>query len=94
VHRKAGFGLAKYGTALQADNGRDWWADAWQEALDMIAYTAQGMMEGDPRAVALHVAALEWGKRQLPGMDTSAGGNAEGGQLPGVNYFQDSSLWR
>ena len=32
------FGLAKYGTPLQRDNGRDHMADALQEALDLVAY--------------------------------------------------------
>lgn len=35
--RKA-FGLAKYGTILQASNGRDHLVDAYQEALDLCCY--------------------------------------------------------
>lgn len=66
VERRA-FGLRKYGTVLQANNGRDCWADAWQEVLDLIAYTAQGVMEGDPRAMSLHVAALELAELLLEG---------------------------
>ena len=31
-------GLARYGTPLQYDNGRDHWTDAYQEALDLVAY--------------------------------------------------------
>ena len=49
VERRA-FGLKKYGTALQAGNGRNWRTDALQEALDGIAYAAQGVAEGDPEA--------------------------------------------
>jgi len=49
VERRA-FGLRKYGTVLQAGNGRDWRKDALQEALDLIAYAAQGVAEGDPEA--------------------------------------------
>jgi hypothetical protein len=35
------FGLAKYGTALQAYNGRDPRQDAFAEALDLIVYAVQ-----------------------------------------------------
>ena len=49
VERRA-FGLRKYGTVLQANNGRNWRTDALQEALDGIAYAAQGVVEGDPEA--------------------------------------------
>lgn len=31
-------GLARYGTPLQYDNGRDHWTDAYQEALDLVVY--------------------------------------------------------
>lgn len=31
-------GLARYGTPLQYDNGRDHWTDAYQEFLDGVAY--------------------------------------------------------
>lgn len=32
-------GIERYGTPLQVDNGRDGGADAYQEALDAIAYS-------------------------------------------------------
>jgi hypothetical protein len=35
------FGRAKYGTPLQVENGRDAATDAYQEALDLCAYTRQ-----------------------------------------------------
>jgi hypothetical protein len=35
------FGIAKYGTPLQYDNGRDPVNDAMQELLDLIAYLTQ-----------------------------------------------------
>ena len=41
------FGVAKYGTALRAHNGRDWLVDALQEALDLIVYLEQGIAESD-----------------------------------------------
>ena len=37
AERKA-FGLEKYGTVLQAGNGRDHLVDAYQEALDLCCY--------------------------------------------------------
>ena len=49
VERRA-FGLRKYDTVLQANNGRNWRTDALQEALDGVAYAAQGVAEGDPEA--------------------------------------------
>ena len=33
------FGLAKYGRPLQRGNARNHYADAYQEALDLVAYT-------------------------------------------------------
>jgi hypothetical protein len=35
-------GRAKYGTPLQAENGRDALMDAYQEALDMCVYSQAG----------------------------------------------------
>lgn len=34
-------GIARYGTPLQYGNGRDPWVDAYQEALDLVAYLWQ-----------------------------------------------------
>ena len=39
------FGRAKYGTPLQAGNGRDALVDAYQEALDLVVYLKQAIME-------------------------------------------------
>ena len=39
------FGLDKYGTVLRSHNGRDPLADALQEALDLIVYLQQSIME-------------------------------------------------
>lgn len=44
--RKA-MGLAKYGTPLQAGNGRDALMDAYQEALDLCMYLKQAIEERD-----------------------------------------------
>ena len=40
-------GRKKYKTPLQAFNGRDALVDAYQEVLDGIVYTKQGMVEDD-----------------------------------------------
>jgi hypothetical protein len=68
------FGLAKYGTTLQAFNGRDPRRDAFDEALDMIVYAVQFETEewdrvthGEPRqatqsgAMALLAQAIDMG---------------------------------
>ncbi len=39
------FGIAKYGTPLQANNGRDALKDAYEEALDLCVYLRQAMEE-------------------------------------------------
>ena len=39
------FGRRKYGTTLQADNGRDPLVDAYQEALDLAVYLRQAIEE-------------------------------------------------
>lgn len=38
-------GYAKYGTYLQTHNGRDALTDAYQEAIDLVMYLAQMLME-------------------------------------------------
>lgn len=45
VEARAQKGRGHYGTYLQPDNGRDFLMDAYQEALDLVAYLAQGIME-------------------------------------------------
>ena len=40
-------GEKKYGQRLRTNNGRDWVLDCYQEALDGISYSAQGVLEGD-----------------------------------------------
>lgn len=46
IRERKAMGLAKYGTTLQAHNGRDALVDAYQEALDLCAYLTQKRMEG------------------------------------------------
>jgi hypothetical protein len=43
---RAEFGFRKYGTYLQANNGRNAVMDAYQEALDLVVYLKQCCMEG------------------------------------------------
>jgi hypothetical protein len=40
-------GVRKYGTPLQAHNGRDGLMDAYQEALDLAVYLRQLIAERD-----------------------------------------------
>lgn len=42
-------GRARYGTPLQAHNGRDALVDAYQEALDLVVYLRQAIAERDGR---------------------------------------------
>lgn len=49
--RKA-YGLNKYGTILQAENGRDFLKDAIEETVDQLAYIRQGLEE-NPKSQSL-----------------------------------------
>jgi hypothetical protein len=40
-------GVSRYGTALQANNGRDALRDAYEEALDLACYLRQAIAERD-----------------------------------------------
>lgn len=40
-------GQRKHGTRLQANNGRDALVDAYQEALDLVVYLRQTILERD-----------------------------------------------
>ena len=44
---RAAVGIKRYGTLLQPGNGRDALWDAYQEALDALAYVAQAYLEAD-----------------------------------------------
>ena len=45
MRERDAFGRAKYGTPLQAWNGRDALVDAYQEALDLCVYLRQQLAE-------------------------------------------------
>jgi len=55
-------GRARYGTPLQAHNGRDALADAYAEALDLAVYLKQAMVERDAATAVIktgHPALME-----------------------------------
>lgn len=45
LHKRKVFGIKKYGTPLQPNNGRDALQDAYEEALDLCCYLKQKLME-------------------------------------------------
>lgn len=45
LHKRKVFGIKKYGTPLQPNNGRDALQDAYEEALDLVQYLKQRLME-------------------------------------------------
>lgn len=47
VGARARAGLTKYGTYLETHNGRDPLWDAYQEAIDLVMYLRQALLERD-----------------------------------------------
>ncbi|MCD4717440.1 MAG: hypothetical protein K8R45_11975 [Desulfobacterales bacterium] len=47
IHARMEAGKQKYGTPLQTFNGRDALWDAYQEALDLVMYLRQAILERD-----------------------------------------------
>jgi hypothetical protein len=47
IHERAAVGKARYGTPLMTHNGRDALTDAYEEALDLVFYLRQALMERD-----------------------------------------------
>lgn len=45
MHERDVVGRERYGTPLQANNGRDALLDAYQEALDLVVYLRQAIEE-------------------------------------------------
>lgn len=45
IEERDKIGALKYGTRLQAHNGRDVLRDAYQEALDLVVYLRQALYE-------------------------------------------------
>lgn len=50
IKDKVDLGIIKYGTVLQSDNGRDALIDAYQEAIDLVLYLRQMIVERDDLA--------------------------------------------
>lgn len=64
AERKA-YGLRKYGSLLQTGNGRDFVIDAYEEALDLVAYARGGLDEGViDRDIYVHALALACALRE------------------------------
>ena len=49
MHQRRSTGIMRYGTPLQAYNGRDPLVDAYQEALDLVVYLKQALIERGPK---------------------------------------------
>lgn len=49
LDERAALGERKYGTKLQPHNGRDALKDAFEEAVDLVMYLAQAIIERDGR---------------------------------------------
>lgn len=49
MERRRELGVQRYGTALQPFNGRIALLDAYEEALDMVMYLKQALVEGEVR---------------------------------------------
>jgi hypothetical protein len=45
INTRRQLGIRRYGTALQANNGRDALLDAYEEALDLTMYLKQALVE-------------------------------------------------
>ena len=52
IEERKKIGIERYGTPLQAFNGRDALLDAYQEALDLAMYLKQMLIERDAKAVS------------------------------------------
>ena len=61
------FGVAKYGTPLRANNGRQPLIDAFQEALDLVAYLGQASMEApaDAELDVMFDESVQWALKVL-----------------------------
>jgi hypothetical protein len=53
LERREQVGISRYGTALQAHNGRDVLRDAYEEAMDLTCYLRQAIEERDTAAAAV-----------------------------------------
>ena len=81
-------GRKRYGTPLQAGNGRDMLVDLYQELLDAVVYVrgeiqerAMREVEGDPQIRANLIERIEELERELIRIDNSPGHNGEADRL-------------
>ena len=65
-------GRQRYGTPLQAGNGRDALVDAYQEALDLVVYLKQAIVERDAARPVREVAKLHAEQREQAERDREA----------------------
>lgn len=49
IERRKAIGIERYGSALQANNGRDALRDLFEELVDAVNYAAQMLIERDGR---------------------------------------------
>ncbi len=86
MQQRDDFGRQKYGTPLQPFNGRNPIIDAYQEALDLVVYTKQAVIEATknsrhplslrgPKLVLIHLAAIQCAINLRRVLD-EGGGNA------------------
>lgn len=84
MHDRDELGRKRYGTPLQAHNGRDALRDAYEEALDLAVYLRQEIEERD--AQATRIAKVEASLRECLGFvqsdyEASHGGDHSGGAI-------------
>jgi hypothetical protein len=76
MHARDRVGRERYGTPLQAHNGRDALRDAYEEALDLAVYLRQAIAERDAWPLTLDAAAMICGIAVPRGpMPTASGGD-------------------
>lgn len=54
IEDRMNFGIKKYGTALQAGNGRSMLFDAYEEVLDLVIYL-RGCLEEEVEKIGSHI---------------------------------------
>lgn len=64
IRERMEVGKARYGTYLQADNGRDALLDAYQEAMDLTMYLKQELVRQDERRRLTELVARKERERQ------------------------------
>ena|SRR4028119_1917956 len=60
IREREKIGVERYGTALQAHNGRDAIRDAYEEALDGLFYVRQALQEDSTNSPLRHAYSAQW----------------------------------